>query len=241
MLFIHNNFPEPIDRSASIVPTSPPYSFPQIDIDIDNPIYQVVPTSPPTSPTFISELFPSDFASQNPKIIWDEKIGENNLSNQQILQQQKLQSSYWFLFVSSLDRAKDEALLKEILFWSAIYHIEDSVVRIFHPAGNKRDYHFYRRVFEITEVPCLILADTDYHPNDFVRLSSGFLSEEILGQNYLKFREIMEALHNTLILEGDLEKIKSQLLQDKITNIVSKGWQEIKSLVSISLSNPGGS
>lgn len=241
MLFIHNNFPEPINRSRSIVPTSPPYFLPQIDVDIDNPIYQVVPTSPPTSPTFSSEWNISNLASQNSEMGWDQLVSVNNSSNREILQQPKLQSSYWFLFVSSLDRAKDEALLKEILFWSAIYHIEDSVVRIFHPAGNKRDYHFYRRVFEITEVPCLILADTDYHPNDFVRLSSGFLSEEILGQNYSKFREIMEALHNTLILEGDLEKIKSQLLQEKITNIVSKGWQEIKSLVSISLPNPGGS
>ena len=143
-------------------------------------------------------------------------------------------SSYWFCFVSSLDRAKDIRLVKELLFWGQIYHDDDAEVHILISGFEKEKYDYYRQVFEIVDVPSLVLADNPKPPNDFVKFSPNFFTEELLGKDFEKIRDTMDSLHNHLSLVGNLRKVKNSILKKKLKSVLDKAWKDLKSMISIS-------
>jgi hypothetical protein len=143
--------------------------------------------------------------------------------------------SCWFFFFASLNTSQDVGLIKEILFWTTIYHSADSKIRIFTPVSDKSSYLFYQRAFNVSEVPCMILAEKDTYPNDFITFDSSFLSEKTLGKGFVQFANVMEKLHNQFILDGNLSAIKTDDFMKKLGRIVSKTWEEIKGLIKISI------
>jgi len=143
--------------------------------------------------------------------------------------------SYWFCFVSSIDRRNDISLVKELLFWSQIYHLEDSRVHILIPGLTQREYSSWRIIFDVADVPTLVLTDEEARPNKYVKFSPTVLSEEFLGEGYGRLRDTMDSLHN-LLSGGNLRQVKQKVLIQKLENGLSKGWNEVKDLISIHIS-----
>ena len=143
--------------------------------------------------------------------------------------------SNWYCFITSLDREQDINLIKELLFWGRIYHDDDANIEILIPGWAGKRYDYYRRVFQINEVPCLILTDNDEYPVDFILISKNLINTEYLGENFVNLREMLDFLHNTLMNEGNLKKIKMELLKTKFETILGKTWNEIKSLISLNI------
>lgn len=144
--------------------------------------------------------------------------------------------SYWYHFTASIDKATDKTLLKELLYWSEIYHREDCVFNVFYPAGGDRHLKHYRRLFNVVDYPTLIVTDNDVLPNDYLALSPEFMSEGVLGNEFEDLRNVLENLHALIVDNNGLSKVKRKVIQNKMGSSVKKGWKELKSLVSISVS-----
>lgn len=149
---------------------------------------------------------------------------------------EKVNRSYWYCFISSLDRKQDVNIIKELLFWENLYHRDDSNVTILIPgwgwSGNQYDY--YRRVFQINEVPCLVITDNKF-PTDFIIMSKNLINTKYLGDNFVNIRDILDTFHNMIMNEGNLQKIKRTLIKEKLTKIIGKTWKELSKLVSINI------
>jgi hypothetical protein len=143
--------------------------------------------------------------------------------------------SYWFCFVSSLDRPTDISLIKELLFWAYIYHRDDSKLYILIPGLTQKDYEVYRTIFKISEVPELVFTDSETYPIDYVKFNSNFFTSKLVGDDYKKLRDTMDSLHNTLQNTGSLRKVKTRVIKQKLTTSLARSWGEIKSLISINL------
>lgn len=147
----------------------------------------------------------------------------------------KKKKSYWYCFLTSLDREQDISILKEILFWGTIYHNNDSDVEILIPGWAGERYDYYRRLFKIDQVPSLILTDNKESPVDFILISKKFINTEYLGDNFVNLRELLDFLHNLLINESSLKKINKELFKKQIQKITKKTWDEIKDIVSLNI------
>jgi len=143
--------------------------------------------------------------------------------------------SHWYCFITSLDREQDVSLIKELLFWGTLYHNDDGDIEILIPGYAGKRYDYYRRVFQVSDVPCLILTDTDKYPVDFILISKNLINTEYLGDSFMNLREMLEFLHNTLMNEGNLREIKKELFKKKFETIIGKTWNEIKSLISLNI------
>lgn len=149
--------------------------------------------------------------------------------------QVKMQS-YWFCFISSLDRAKDISLLKELLFWATLYHKDDAEVNILVSGYSGEKYDFYRRVFNVVDIPSLVLTDERIFPIDFVKFGPDFFTVGLLGNDFGKLRDVMDSLHNLLSLKGNLKKVRDKIIKKKLSSTLAKGWKELKDLISITVS-----
>jgi hypothetical protein len=145
--------------------------------------------------------------------------------------------SYWYSFITSLDRPRDIIMIKELLLWGSIYHKYDSIVKILIPNNSGEDYRIYSNLFKITKVPCLVLTDKADNADEYIKFSSGLLTQQLLGEDYIKLREIMDYLHNVLFQERELKKVNKQVWKSNITNILVKSWSEIKDFVTINISS----
>ena len=123
--------------------------------------------------------------------------------------------SYWYCFLTSLDRKQDINILKEILFWGTIYHNDDSVVEILIPGWAGERYYYYRNVFQVNQIPCLILTDNKEYPVDSILLSKNFINTENLGDNFTNLREVLDFFHNILINDNSLKKVNKVLLKKR--------------------------
>lgn len=137
--------------------------------------------------------------------------------------------SYWYCFITSLDREKDVTLLKEIVFWERIYHKNTSQVEVLVPDNDR--YYFYSRLFQVYEVPCLVLTDSDTYPLDYVVIPKNIISEEYLGERYIKFRELLDFFHNIVMIDGKLSKVKKELIKQKVESILEKSSSVLKEIV----------
>ncbi|NMC76269.1 MAG: hypothetical protein GYA60_03105 [Candidatus Methanofastidiosa archaeon] len=147
--------------------------------------------------------------------------------------------TYWYLFVSSLDREEDITLIKELLFWEHLYHKQDSKIEILVPGANSTNgrISFMRRTFKVTLLPTLILTDRPIYlyPNSFIKISPGFFSENFIGKDFEKLRDLMDYFQNAFMLSNSMDKLKLDILKKHLSTIIMKSWSEMKGLISINI------
>ncbi len=56
-----------------------------------------------------------------------------------------------------------------------------------------------------------------------------------IGENFNRLRDIMELFNYLIVVEGKLNKVKKDIMQRKMEDILSKTWSEINEVISINI------
>lgn len=144
--------------------------------------------------------------------------------------------SYWYFFIPNLEKTYYNKIIKEILYWSEIYHKNNSRLKFLSPRVSEEEYIFFMRIFNVNDVPALIITDDPNNPTNYIEITSHFFSKSRnLGKKFEKLINIMDFVHNYLLVKGDINAFKKEILKNKIEKILSKHWNVIKEYFRINI------
>ena len=143
----------------------------------------------------------------------------------------EVHKSFWFCFFSNIHDEFNQTMIKEVLFWSYIYHYDDTIVHLIIPPNPTLKK--WRRQFNIQSFPAIVLADDPELPNKFVVFPSGLINKEIFTdiRSLVKF---LDHYHNMIVDGfGFKDLIKSKRYKD-LSSFIDLTWKEFKGLLQLS-------
>jgi len=126
---------------------------------------------------------------------------------------------------------RDQALLKEILFWSSIYHYKDTFVRILLPTSASRD--FWRRCFGVQTFPAVVLADDPSIPSKFIVFSSTLFDEEPF-RDPKKLVSVLDFCHDRLMDGGTVDDLRRRQVLQRLSEVTLVALERLTRLLVFS-------
>jgi hypothetical protein len=139
--------------------------------------------------------------------------------------------SFWFCFFNGIHDEHDKNLLMEIMFWAKIYHEEDTLVHIIFPS--KPSWDDWRRYFNVTTFPALVLADDTEKPKNFIVFASDFLDEEPF-KDPKKLVAVLDFYHNKLLDGHTFKDLKNEKVYKELSKVTKIAFDKLTGMLSFS-------
>ncbi len=139
--------------------------------------------------------------------------------------------SYWLLIINGVDNKIETKMANEILFWKEFHAGGDANVRCVQ-SSDRELYKLCASSFSVVSPPSLIFS-TDARFEQAIKVDSQLLHELIKENNSL--RSFVGKVHSLIYNGHSIEDIRKQLLKESFWKGVKIVYQEMKSLISITL------
>lgn len=154
-----------------------------------------------------------------------------------------------FVYILSEDGSFIGETFKEAATHFAGIHKDDAVIRVFVRQSEPTKFENARKAFEIRRIPAFVVSEEDHKFNQpelvnrYIAFDRGVLERYVVKVDATAKKDATkEAFYNLLsdfnyvIQDEGLLRLKQSLISQRIVSILKIGWEELKDLVSISVS-----
>lgn len=141
-------------------------------------------------------------------------------------------ASYWVLLSSGVNQPQERTVAERLLLWHAFFARHDARVLCLQMSDDA--FADCARRFSVTRFPALVISNAPAFEH-YVGLGPASLAR--LTQDPDDLQRFVHDVHMELLLRGSVAELERQFVQNEFKEYFRAGWNELKELVSVRISN----